>query len=411
MKCRECGTELERLDNHHLLQCSSLTLQEYAIRHQLPLDMVLHSDQVNQGDTLASYPAAVRCPSESARSTLLGLRWAGLIGHVDDFVEIPGEIRRLDLLLWDLEQLTEYGFRFHQDYEYTQDTHRVVARNRLRAPAANLRAGKHWISAEPPPAFLDALAVYVAHQAEWHAGYLFMQFKQAAHGEDVRQTLSREHGVRCKVLAGADHPDGILLRTIAPSDTRHLLELLRDRLIAMPTAWERFHDHTPVATVSKELVFDAAHFITDHPAKCSNLHGGRYMLHVQVSGRIDPMTGCVVDYGYLKRIVNQQVVDRFDHHNLNFAAAELAWRSSTEMVCAHIWECLIEYLPGLSGLRLFETTQSWCDYRGPSLEAFQTGGSAALLRPFADIDATARRRALSVSEQSRLRAVAGHKVS
>lgn len=407
MKCRECGAELERLDSKHLLQCSGLTLQEYAIRHQLPLDMVLHSDQVNQHEGLEAYPSAVPCPSESARSTLLGLRWAGLIRHVGEFVEIPGEIRRLDLLLWDLEQLRGYGFLYRQDYEYTEHTHRVVARNRLRAPAGNLRAGKHWVSVEPPPAFLDSLAVYVAHQAEWHAGYLFMQFPQAVHGEDVRQTLSREHGIRCKVLAGADHPDGTLLRTFGLVDTQRLLELLRDRLISMPTAWERFHDHAPVATVSKELVFDAAHFITDHPAKCSNLHGGRYVLHVQVSGRIDPMTGCVVDYGYLKRIVNQQVVDRFDHHNLNFAAGELAWRSSTEMICVHIWECLIDYLPGLSELRLFETTQSWCDYRGPTLEAFQADGSAAVLQPFAQIDATARRNALLVSDHARLRAVAG----
>jgi 6-pyruvoyl tetrahydropterin synthase/QueD family protein len=137
-------------------------------------------------------------------------------------------------------------------------------------------------------------------------------------------------------------------------------------------------------TVSKELVFDAAHFITDHPAKCSNLHGGRYLLHVKVRDRIDPETGCVVDYGYLKRVATKRVIDRFDHHNLNYAASELAWRSSTEMLCVFIWEQLIEYLPGLVELQLYETAQSWCNYTGPSLAEFQQSGSDSLLTHFTD---------------------------
>lgn len=411
MKCRECDAERERLDNDHLLRCCGLTLQEYAIRHQLPLDMLLHSDQVNVVDTLDGYARPAGCPSEAARATLQGLRWAGAMRHHDGFVDIPGEIRRLELLLWDLEQLADQGFHFRQDYEYSGDTHRVVARNRLRAPAANLKPDRHWASVEPPPDFLDSLAVYVAHQAEWHAGYLFMQFPHALHGEEVRESLMRDHGVRCKILDAAGHHEGKLLRTRDVVDTQRLLALLKDRLLGMPTAWERFHAVTPHATVSKELVFDAAHFITDHPAKCSNLHGGRYALHVEVSGRIDPMTGCVVDYGYLKRVVGKQVIDRFDHHNLNYAAEELAWRSSTEMLCAYVWECLIDYLPGLSRLRLFETTQSWCDYRGPTLAEFQAMGSASLLHPFTSGSASRRREGLLVAGKAALRAVAGPRVS
>jgi 6-pyruvoyl tetrahydropterin synthase/QueD family protein len=411
MKCHECGAELERLDNDHLLRCSRLTLQEYAIRHQLPLDMILHSDQVNVPDQSEGYSRPAACPSEAARATLQGLRWAGLLRQQGNFVDVPGEIRRIELLLWDLEQLVDYGFRFRQDYEYTPDTHRVVARNRLRTPASYVRSIHGWTGMEPPPAFLDSLAVYVAHQAEWHAGYLFLQFPLAQHGEDVRQTLARDHEISCKVLGAADSPEGMLLRTRELKDTQGLLALLEDRLVTMPTAWDRFHEPTPEATVSKELVFDAAHFIIDHPAKCSNLHGGRYVLHVEVSGRIDPMTGCVVDYGYLKRVVNRQVVERFDHHNLNYAAEELAWRSSTEMLCAHIWECLIDYLPGLSRLRLFETTQSWCDYRGPTLDEHQARGSAPLLHPFASVGADARRPRLLLQDKLPLRAVAGQQVS
>jgi len=405
MHCLECGEQLECLTNEHLLHCTGITVQEYAIRHQLPLDLVLQPDQVNQPDSPSNYAWARPVADECARSTLQGLRWAGLVCEQGEYVEVPGEIRRLDLLLWDLEQLVDYGFRFRQDYTYSKDTHRVVASNCLRVPANNLRKAGCWVSIEPPPDFLDSLAVYVAHAAEFHGGYLFMQFPAQSDAQTVRETLATHHRIHCKVLDAADHPQGALLRTDTLTDGERLLHLLEQRMETMPGANERFHADTPVATVSKELVFDAAHFITDHPAKCSNLHGGRYLLHVQVSGRIDPVTGCVVDYGYLKRVVNKQVVDRFDHHNLNYAAAELAWRSSTEMINVHIWECLIDYLPGLQSLRLYETSQSWCDYQGPSLKAYQTKGSDPVLHPFAEVGSAARRQRLLSAGSAPLRAV------
>lgn len=411
MQCLECGAECDRLDNEHLLRCSGLTPQEYAIRHCLPLDLVLHTDQVNQADDLSEYPPARAYPSERARTTLQGLRWAGLLVEHDVFTEVRGDIRRLDLLLWDQEQLDDYGFQYRQDYVYSSDTHRVVARNSIRVPSANLKSTARWIAPEPPPDFLDSLSVYLVHQAEWHSGYLFMPFADTAHGQLVHETLLREHAIRTKTLDAADSADGLLLRTERLVDTDRLFSLLDVRLSEIPTAQARFHQATPASSVTKELVFDAAHFITDHPAKCSNLHGGRYKLHVEVRDRIDPTTGCVVDYGYLKRVVNKQVVDRFDHHNLNYAAPELAWRSSTEMLCVHIWECLIEYLPGLTSLRLYETTQSWCDYSGPDLETFMAQGSDPLLHPFAKIDPTDPRRRALASHPMPLRAVAGNELS
>ncbi|WP_078119728.1 6-pyruvoyl trahydropterin synthase family protein [Thiosocius teredinicola] len=409
MQCLECGADCDRLDNEHLIACSGLTLQEYAIRHCLPLDLVVHADQINQADDAEAYDAPRACPGEEARTALQGLRWAGLICNEGEFSEVRGEIRRLDMLLWLREQLHDYGFQFRQDYTYSPDTHRVVARNCVRVPTANLKGSRHWAVPEPPPDFLDCLAIYFAHQAEWHNGYLFMPFDNVEHAQLVAETLLREHGIASHSL-DAVMAGGRLLRSKQPRDADALLALLASRLQEIPSAWERFHQTTPVTSVSKELVFDAAHFIIDHPAKCSNLHGGRYVLHVEVRDRIDPVTGCVVDYGYLKRVVNQQVVDRFDHHNLNYAAPELAWRSSTEMLCVHIWECLIDYLPGLASLRLYETTQSWCDYTGPTLEACMAQGSDPVLHPFDRIDPHDGRRRGLIAGGPALRAVAGNEV-
>ncbi len=373
MHCRECGATLERFDNAHLLACSGLTLQEYAIRHHVPLDLLLHPDQIGGEESPAAYQRPAPYPAERARATLAGLRMAGLLREEGGFVVVPGEVRRLDLLLSDLQALREYGFAFRQEYAYASDTHRVVARNVLKVPRGFLdEHAAARLSPMAPPDFLQTLAVCTAHVAELHGGYLHMAFPEAPQAELVAGELHRQHRIRFKPLPGLGA--GLLLRSLTPEDAERLLSLLEDRLAEMPGALARFRQPTPRAAVVKELVFDAAHFITDHPAKCSNLHGGRYVLQVSVEDRVDPVTGCVIDYGYLKRVVNREVVERFDHHTLNYAAGELAWRSSTEMLCVYIWERLIEYLPSLREVCLYETSQSWCRYTGPSLAEFQRAG-------------------------------------
>ncbi len=384
MQCLECNQKLEYLDNRHLLGCCGLTLQEYAIRYHLPLDVLVHSTLVNRTDSTAGYPPPTHSPSEKARAVFRAMHWAGLLLREEEFVLIPGEIRRLDLLLWDLKWLREYGFKFRQEYQYSDASHRVVARNLLKVPLSHIEQSlESRLSPIPPPDFLLCLAVVVAHIGEIQAGYLFLQFPRKEDGK----TLSNElvwRDIQFAELDAADHEQGLLLRTATKQDTRRLLALIDRPLGEMPGALERFGQQTPEVTVSKELVFDSAHFITDHPTKCSNLHGGRYLLHVKVQGRIDPVTGCVIDYGYLKRVAGRQIVERFDHHNLNYSTAKLAWRSSTEMLCVYIWERLIPYLPGLVELQLYETSQSWCNYRGPILEQFQKAGGDPLLTYFTD---------------------------
>lgn len=378
MRCLECGTTVQELDNGHLHACCGLTLQEYALRHALPLDLLVTPDRIGETDwDLPIIPTAV--PDERARAVLAGLRLAGRLDEAGSHCRIEGEVAGLDLLFWDLAQLAPYGFRYRQEYHYAPGTHRVVAKNRLATLKRNLVGP--WLPARvPPPQLRLKYATYLAHAAERHAGYLFLPFSSTHEAEEAAQYLGLELGVRtCRLDAG--NP---LLRTLAEADATRLLQGLKSEIEAMPGVWARFHPDTPEVTVSKEVVFDAAHFLTDHPAKCSNLHGGRYVLHVKVRGRIDPATGCVLDYGYLKRVVNARVVERFDHHTLNYAGPELAWRSTTELLAVYIWEQLIDYLPELTELTLYETPQSWCQYAGPDLETWQREGCHPLLRRFTD---------------------------
>lgn len=387
MQCLECGADIGRLDNAHLQACCGLTLHEYALRHRLPLDLLVSTDQINLPERMADYPLPQHYPRERSRGLLYGLRLAGLLRHEAEFTVIPGEIRRLDLLLWDLQYLNDYGFCFRQRYRFDEHSNRVVADNSLKTPSAYLPSSEAAsLSPVPPPDFRFALAVCIGHVAELHAGYLFVPLVNRRRAQELVTRLRRERQIDLRMLESVQQGDAVMLRSHTPADTERLFDYLRDLLQEMPGVWQRFHDRTPEVTVVKELVFDSAHFITDHPAKCSNLHGGRYTLQVKVAGRIDPVTACVIDYGYLKRVVTQRVVDRFDHHNLNYVASELAWRSSTEMLCVYIWEQLIDYLPGLVELQLYETQQSWCHYRGPDLAAHQANGGSALLRYFSDLE-------------------------
>lgn len=384
MRCLECGADLEILSNEHLLACAGLTLQEYALRRHLPLDLLLSPDQINRPLAHEALPAPRLYPRERARSVLEGLRLAGLVQTQGDLVLVPGEVRRLELLLWDLQHLVDFGFRFFQDYEYDQQSHRVVARNRLIAASNSLAKARPPVLARtPPPDREEVLAVYLAHAAWLQAGYVFFGLGNRA---DVPELIAqlKQYRVAVEDLALDEPGLAALLRTRTPEDGRRLLQALQPRLAEMPGAWERFADDTPALTVVKELPFDSAHFITDHPAKCSNLHGGRYLLQVKVRDRVDPVTGCVLDYGYLKRVVTRRVIERFDHHTLNYAAGGLAWRSSTEMLAVYIWEQLIDCLPALVELQLYETPQSWCCYRGPSLAEHQARGSSPLLAHFQD---------------------------
>ena len=406
MRCLECKTKLQRLDNDHLLSCSGLTVQEYAIRHHVPLDLILQPDQVNLQDSLEEYASVTHPPRAEAQSVLAGLRLVGLVHEEQALSVISAPIKCLEQLLWDLQWVKDFGFQFRQEYHYTERSHRVFARNRLKTLTSNVT--KHaLISPLDAPDFRTTIAVSLAHGGEYHAGYLFWRFGEHKVSEVVAQRLRCDHQIVLIHLDDYRRQPGALLRTETIDDAQRLLDLLSDRLLEIPTVEQRFFTPGTEATVVKELEFDSAHFITDHPGKCSNLHGGRYGLHVKIKDRIDANTGFVVDYGDLKRIVRQQIIEKLDHQNLNYVTAELAWRSSTELLCVFIWEQLIGYLPGLVEIEIHETAQSYCCYSGPSLAEFQRRGSNRLLTHFKDaaLGRSSLRQLIDKDRESGLRVV------
>lgn len=77
--------------------------------------------------------------------------------------------------------------------------------------------------------------------------------------------------------------------------------------------------------------------------KCArpNGHGHNYLLDVTVRGRIDPRTGMVCDLAALQRLVDDLVVERFDHTFLNKDVAHFASCVPTaENIALHIADLL-----------------------------------------------------------------------
>lgn len=70
--------------------------------------------------------------------------------------------------------------------------------------------------------------------------------------------------------------------------------------------------------ITKEFRFEMAHLLWKYDGLCKNIHGHSYILYVTVLGDIitntdDPKLGMVIDFGDLKRIVKDEIVDVLDH--------------------------------------------------------------------------------------------------
>ena len=70
--------------------------------------------------------------------------------------------------------------------------------------------------------------------------------------------------------------------------------------------------------IAKEFTFDAAHTLPNEECygKCRNLHGHTYKLIVEIQGDVNDK-GWVMNFKDLKAIVNEFVIDKLDHANIN----------------------------------------------------------------------------------------------
>jgi 6-pyruvoyltetrahydropterin/6-carboxytetrahydropterin synthase len=106
--------------------------------------------------------------------------------------------------------------------------------------------------------------------------------------------------------------------------------------------------------------------------KCNNPygHGHNYVLEVQVSGEVDPATGMIANLADLDGYVEREVLEAFDHRNLNEEVA--AFREvvpTTENLCIEIFSRMKDFPAAhLERVRIEETGNNSFEYAGDALK-------------------------------------------
>jgi 6-pyruvoyltetrahydropterin/6-carboxytetrahydropterin synthase len=109
--------------------------------------------------------------------------------------------------------------------------------------------------------------------------------------------------------------------------------------------------------IIKRFSFDSAHFLPNYVGKCKQLHGHTYHLEVILEGEPNPDTGMILDFAKLKQIVSIKVLDVLDHKLLN----DVIEIPTAENIAIWIKERIINDLPGIIMLRLWETDDSYVE--------------------------------------------------
>jgi len=112
-----------------------------------------------------------------------------------------------------------------------------------------------------------------------------------------------------------------------------------------------------------DVRFEAAHSLPRVPAdhRCARIHGHSYMVTVVVEGDVEPDSGWVIDYYTMNEAVGP-VVGALDHRYLN--ELDGLANPTCEAIAAWIWTRVKAKLPLLVELRVHETHDTRCIYRG-----------------------------------------------
>jgi 6-pyruvoyltetrahydropterin/6-carboxytetrahydropterin synthase len=137
-------------------------------------------------------------------------------------------------------------------------------------------------------------------------------------------------------------------------------------------------EERPMVRLSQRFEFSAAHRLHSERlsreenievfGRCNNPngHGHNYELEVTVAGEPNPKTGVVMSIGDLQALVNEHIVNVFDHKHLNLDCAEFRNLNPTvENIACVLYRRLKPHMPGdtkLASIRVWETPKTMCEY-------------------------------------------------
>ena len=356
-----------------------LTTQEYSFKHALPIEMLL-----KDSDLVANKkkPEALinKEPDQLQKTILKAYHDLNLLYIENDEIIIYEQVRKLEYLFWIEKKLQNLGFKYVEENKYNEESHKIITKNYIATSKKNISI------LDIQNYKLNDLYLYLSIVL-LNKGYNIKNFIYLSDiSNNLYNTLDKYLSKNNIKLAKLDVSEKIFVcRAKNLKESEKLKSNLSEFLKTIPCFNDQFYKNTPEARITKKLVFDSAHYITDHDGKCKNLHGGRYDIEITIMDRINPITGFVMDYSLIKNITKNLIIEKFDHKTLNLTCPELAWRSSTEFLAIVIWEILINYLPSLKIIKIYETETSCCEFVGNSLEDYIKDGPSEILCYFKNL--------------------------
>ena len=135
----------------------------------------------------------------------------------------------------------------------------------------------------------------------------------------------------------------------------------------------------PIAHLSRRYHLSASHRLhadtyTDEQnravfGKCNNPfgHGHNYIVQVSFSGPVDPASGMVTNLADLDAFAQRELLDRFDHQNLNTLECFRKTVPSTENLCIEVYRIFQQYPHAhLQQVHIEETGNNSFEYSGPT---------------------------------------------
>jgi 6-pyruvoyltetrahydropterin/6-carboxytetrahydropterin synthase len=136
--------------------------------------------------------------------------------------------------------------------------------------------------------------------------------------------------------------------------------------------------HAPIAHLGRRYHFSASHRLHAEAlseeqnratfGKCNNPygHGHNYVVEVVFAGPVDPSTGMVTNLADLDGFAQRELLDCYDHKNLNLLQEFQHRVSTTENLAVEVWR-IFEAYPHARLVRVHveETGNNSFDYFGP----------------------------------------------
>ncbi|HEY1629480.1 MAG TPA: 6-carboxytetrahydropterin synthase [Tepidisphaeraceae bacterium] len=236
-----------------------------------------------------------------------------------------------------------------------------IADDQLSHPPSNSYAGYPSLSG-----FGKYFALRVTLQAplDSRSGYL-------------RNIKEIDWAVREKIIGGSLWPTEIFakLRGAWPGAELHSIQLFLSPFLSLT---ELSSEHGMHTRLSQKFEFSASHRL-HNPAfsdeqnratygKCNNPSGHGHNYEIEVTLRGQPKAnGLLVDVPAFERIVQQQVIEKFDHKNLNLDVSEFrelipSVENITKVIYGMLKNRFSDVGAELASVKVWETPKTFCEY-------------------------------------------------